>query len=512
MTRELPYYESNSIHLAKNDDEETSFSTTSTSALSSENLMVTCSEGSGMSEEGEAKYSISVGVFKAIKDKRWDDVTSRAAHYPEEASQWVVASVADEQPERLLALHYACSLDAPIEVVKSLVEADSAAVRQSDQNGRTLLHWAADHIDSSSDIFDVILDLHPDSARVREHKYGCTPLHVACCRQQLGRNGEEKASHVIDRLLEAFPEAALCRDQRKGWLPLHVAARNGASPAIIEALTFACPTAAAIGDEDHRLPLHYVARYANSWNEEQLKKVVDTVVACYPAGLKRRERTCGHTPLAIACSTPHQPPVLKAIVSLLLRYGQAAVSIPTFDQSLPIHIASRSRAPFDVMRDLLIANPMSAAEQDKHGRTALHWACQMCAPTEIIEILIRVFPSGAAVTENKYGFTPLACALHRRADTPTISTLLSYCPRAARAKDMHGSLPIHAACKTPTGSIIVNIIEMLTRAYPESARVKDGKGRVPIDLAMKWWDKDESIKASLLHLLGEGRQTSMPAR
>mmetsp|Transcript_15749 Transcript_15749/g.29842 ORF Transcript_15749/g.29842 Transcript_15749/m.29842 type:complete len:485 (-) Transcript_15749:112-1566(-) len=445
------------------------------------------------------KLSPDSDLFEAIENKMWDAAISIAKSHPEEASRWVVASELGK-PEHLLALHYACSNGAPVEVVKELIKADPGAIRSADQGGRTLLHWAADHPDSSAAVFDDILEHYPDNARMREHVYGCIPLHVACCRKTTSGDGDKNASYVVGRLLEAFPEGALCRDKRKGWLPLHVAARNGVPPAIIEALTVACPTAAAIGDDDQRLPLHYISRYANRWNGDQLEKVLTTIVTCYPAGLKRRETVRGQTPLAIACSAPHPPETKRLLISLLLKHGQAAVSIPDFDQSLPVHIASRSKESFEVMRDLLAANPLTAKEQDKHGRTPLHWAIQNNASKEVIDMLLRSFPSGAGLAENKYGFTPLAVALHQGAEVPVISSLLSSHPEACLIKDKHGSLPIHTACKKLSQNSPISI-EMLATAYPESTKIRERNGRTPVDLVEQC--PNNELRFAVLKILSE---------
>lgn len=495
--------ESNCHHAAveKNDESEDD-NITSGSSISASEVSMTMRG----CDENEADDRIGV-LNRAIQDRNWGKVVSRATAHPEEASRWIVTScLPNKRPERLLALHYACSLGAPAEVIKALIEADPNVVRRPDQSGRTLLHWAADHLDSSIDVFRTILSLHPEGARVREHKYGCTALHVACCRKQpRSYDGE-----IINLLLEAFPEAALCRDKRKGWLPLHVATRNGASPAVIQALTVACPTSAAIGDNDTgRLPLHYVARYADMWQIDELESIVTALVESYPAGLKRRERKRGHTPLAIACSTRLPPKTLKVIVSLLLEHDQAAISIPDFGQSLPIHIGSRAHAPFVVMRDLLIANPMAAVEQDKNGRTALHWACQMDATAEIIDLLLRVNPTGAGVTESKYGFTPLVVALHRHAEVAVIQTLLAFYPKAARFKDKHGSLPLHVACKKP-GSNTLDVIGLLAKAYPESMKIKDRNGRTPLDVFMSQCQCSNPDSA-VLAVLGADVPTNTPS-
>ena len=436
-------------------------------------------------------------LFQYIADREWDSAIERVRQCPAETTHWEVAKADTERVEeraaRIFALHLSLGLDPPLILVKKLIANAPVAVTFPDREGRRPLHLAARK--SSLEIVDLLLRIHPDSARVRERKYGCLPLHTACNRRERDNGDAEEISCIVGRLLETFPEAALCRDSKNGWLPMHVATRNGAPALAIMGILKSNPKAATIGDNDRRFPIHYVCRYASNWHEEQLVAIVEGLCESYPEGLKRRDGKFGFTPLHTACSMRN---VSLPLISLLLKYAKAAVSIPDYDHCLPLHIATRSRAPPGVLHKLLVAQPETAMDLDRNGRIPLHWACHVDACVDCVDILLHFFPAGAGVAERKYGLTPLHVAVQQKAKNALISTLLLCYPNAARLKDNQGSLPIHLCCKnvhkgSPT------VVEMLIHAYPESFIVKDYKGRKSFDLLN--YCNDDSLKSAILKIL-----------
>ena len=67
-----------------------------------------------------------------------------------------------------------------------------------------------------------------------------------------------------------------------------------------------------------------------------------------------------------------------------------------------------------------------------------------------------------------------------------IQVLLEHYPAAAKEKDKEGKLPLALACKTKIleEEELLEVLELLVRAYPGAVDVEDNGGNKAIDIAM----------------------------
>jgi ankyrin repeat protein len=116
-------------------------------------------------------------------------------------------------------LHYACSRQAPLEIIKLLLEYyPKAMTTHTKTDGRNPLHIAVVNRLSIEGI-RAIIDAHPYCVLETDRK-GLTPLHVACEGKPF-----RPPLEVIDLLLERYPEG-LGATTENGSIPLHMASRG----------------------------------------------------------------------------------------------------------------------------------------------------------------------------------------------------------------------------------------------------------------------------------------------
>eukprot|EP00980_Cylindrotheca_fusiformis_P012411 scaffold3046_cov105-Cylindrotheca_fusiformis.AAC.10 len=157
------------------------------------------------------------------------------SRYPEEALRKAVLMTAEETPETSysgrLPIHLACDNNAPIGVIRWLLEIDKdhTSILKPDKWGDLPIHTAC----SRTHFFEVIklllqCDVEKRTICVKDEN-GSLPLHMAC-RYNAGAN-------VIRLLLESdVDKESLYAEGVYGQLPLHVACRGGASAEVIQVL------------------------------------------------------------------------------------------------------------------------------------------------------------------------------------------------------------------------------------------------------------------------------------
>lgn len=130
---------------------------------------------------------------------------SKTPQFPEEASR-----VNDRGN---LPLHAACSFQATVEVIESLLKAYPQGASQPNGVGNLPLHqaamWAA-----SAEVVEILLLHHPESASIR-NKYGSLPLHMAA-------SSKTASLDVVRLLIEAYPDALHLQND-DGMTPLDLA-------------------------------------------------------------------------------------------------------------------------------------------------------------------------------------------------------------------------------------------------------------------------------------------------
>ncbi len=172
------------------------------------------------------------------------------SQYSQEDFETAVLLTYDDS--KRLPLHLACDKNAPLSILKSLLDADveKVAIREADRWGDLPLHTACSRKQTE------VVKLLVDSDSTKQTLYtkadnGSLPLHTAA--------RYNAPASVINLLLDSVESRkTLLETDAFGQLPLHAACRNGASPDVVGLLLdFDSENEAVmIGDNVGRLPIH----------------------------------------------------------------------------------------------------------------------------------------------------------------------------------------------------------------------------------------------------------------
>ena len=276
-------------------------------------------------------------------------------------------------PWGMTALHMASRAAAPPTIIASLLQKLPRAVRTLDRGGRLPLHGASAHPSTSLASLSLLLDANPDAVRVRDHGKGYLPLHwAATCRAPFEN---------LVALLDVWPEAAGETSSRKklGTLPMQLALAPYHMPLFDRdgdgggGVTHDGREATVVGAPI----MHGVERRTS--REENATRAIDHL-----AEIDLIER-------------PHGEPPMWDVIDLLLRaHPPSAREVDNEDGMLPLHVAARMHAPFELMEDLLSAHPRATRVEDRRGKLPLHWALQTRADMRTINALFEVYPEAAS--------------------------------------------------------------------------------------------------------------------
>lgn len=142
-----------------------------------------------------------------------------------------------------LPIHIACQHDAPVDVLKILVNAYPEGLLKKDRDGNLPLHYACSF--ESPDAARYLIDQCPESVSLRNKK-NQTPLHRACSRYNVSLAS-------IKDLIGLYADACMSRDWQ-GRLPIHSACMWKADSSVIELLLKTHPEALREKDDHHLTP------------------------------------------------------------------------------------------------------------------------------------------------------------------------------------------------------------------------------------------------------------------
>lgn len=171
-------------------------------------------------------------------EEEWQSAITEIDSHPHDCHVWSSqAGFFDGDGEaRVLPIHVACSLHAPLDVVRAIVEAYRGGLTAKESSfGRLPLHVACQFA-ASEDVIEYLAREYA-AGTMESDNVGRLPIHYACS------NGAPM--NAIKTFLRASPASALHADCN-GWLPLHVAIHLGSSTGVIREIVLACPAAAAM--------------------------------------------------------------------------------------------------------------------------------------------------------------------------------------------------------------------------------------------------------------------------
>lgn len=157
----------------------------------------------------------------------------------------------------------------------------------------------------------------------------------------------------------------------------------------------------------------------------------------------------------------------------------------------PLHEACLRNACIHVIRALLAANRLGAAERDHRGNTPLHLLFIPHSPMSltsdemvaIVEALLESSPSQLANATNSAGNTALliACSSPEPTFYPAVfTTLLAANPACASTLNNLSQAPLHVYCRQPPTRTLIESTQILFNAYPDAAILQDVGGRTPL--------------------------------
>lgn len=198
-------------------------------------------------------------------EEDWRAAIAELECHPLDAQTWTTRTgfFDGNHEARVLPIHIACSLHAPLEVVRAIVEAYPGCLSAKESSFKRLpIHVAC----MSAAPLDVIEYLAQEyaAATLEPDTLGRLSIHYAC------NNGAPM--DVVGALLRVNSASALYAD-RNGWLPLHVATRSGASTEVIRQIVRACPAAVTIKTQRSSTALS-LAEKVQAKNQKEVIKIL----------------------------------------------------------------------------------------------------------------------------------------------------------------------------------------------------------------------------------------------
>mmetsp|Transcript_33596 Transcript_33596/g.72640 ORF Transcript_33596/g.72640 Transcript_33596/m.72640 type:complete len:244 (-) Transcript_33596:87-818(-) len=193
-------------------------------------------------------------------EEDWQSAITEIDCHPHDCQIWSShAGFFDGDHEsRVLPIHVACSLHAPLEVVRAIVNAYPGCLTVRESSFKRLPIHVACMFAAPEDVIEYLAREHV-AGTLAEDVMGRLPLHYACS------NGLPMA--VVETFLSVNPASTLYADFN-GWLPLHVAVHFGASTKVVRVIVRVCPAAVAMKTKKSSTALSLAEKVGTKNREE----------------------------------------------------------------------------------------------------------------------------------------------------------------------------------------------------------------------------------------------------
>jgi hypothetical protein len=184
-------------------------------------------------------------------EEDWHSAIAEIEWHPHEAKVWSTRPgfFDGDHESNVLPIHVACSVHAPLEVIKAIVEA------------------------------------YPECVGATESAFKRLPIHVAC--QFAARAG------VIEYLVEQYVASTMEADVL-GRLPIHYACSNGAPLDVVRVLINANPATTIYSDLNGWMPIHVAVHFGSE------TAVVKEILDASPPNIVNMKTKKGNTPMCLA--------------------------------------------------------------------------------------------------------------------------------------------------------------------------------------------------------------------
>jgi ankyrin repeat protein len=186
------------------------------------------------------------------------------------------------------------------------------------------------------------------------------------------------------------------------------------------------------------------------------------------------------TPLH-CCALFDTPAQLTRIVMECSPVAEQASAVTTTFGATPVHLACASSHP-DAANIEALATRLACCTRDDKDRTPLVVALQNDKmPSQVIKLLIAVYPQAVDHAVRKGQYLPLHLALmNSSVKESVIRNLLKASPNTIKAVTKSGNTALHIACQQSHPN--ATIIKLLLDRYREANRIRNKLGQLPIDL------------------------------
>eukprot|EP00587_Corethron_hystrix_P000971 CAMPEP_0113306578 /NCGR_PEP_ID=MMETSP0010_2-20120614/5772_1 /TAXON_ID=216773 ORGANISM="Corethron hystrix, Strain 308" /NCGR_SAMPLE_ID=MMETSP0010_2 /ASSEMBLY_ACC=CAM_ASM_000155 /LENGTH=1123 /DNA_ID=CAMNT_0000161271 /DNA_START=281 /DNA_END=3652 /DNA_ORIENTATION=- /assembly_acc=CAM_ASM_000155 len=234
----------------------------------------------------------------------------------------------------------------------------------------------------------------------------------------LARQKATVPESTMSKIITMRPKAAGCSDDR-GCLPLHYAAAFGNKPQIIKILLNAYPQGAMTRNLQGNYPLHLAAALGDYGKDSFF-----LLLQAYPHAIKGSNQNL-QTPLHLACSKGGQAKIIvQRLLNLSRQYGYDVLT-NDIDGQNPLHLAIRSRAPFDVVESFYLCDALRAFVQtNSAGDLPIHSSLSL---PDIDPTIVKIVLKAAEFTGGVQGgsqLVPIQLAMKRGMPDEIIKLLL----------------------------------------------------------------------------------------
>jgi ankyrin repeat protein len=279
----------------------------------------------------------------------------------------VINSSSSNRSDLPLVVSPPIQIDDRIFVLDQLAKILPNAFRDTDREGRSVLHIAA-RLDS-------------------------VPLFECALKHSLENDGP-KISDV----------------NFNGALPLHNTARFSQSLELLKRVEKEYPDAVRAQNHDGLLPLHWAAVKNRS------REIIDYLMAAYPPGI-RHPNLEGYLPMHCA----GQNDCLDVVRAVYDAFPEA-IAIPDNEGGLPLHHACCFTNNVEVVKLIYEAYPDAISVSQHDGVTPIHLAASQNDCPQLLNFLLEVYPTAASLQDNE-GWTALQCVAEKLQDEATTRKL-----------------------------------------------------------------------------------------
>lgn len=197
------------------------------------------------------------------------------------------------------------------------------------------------------------------------------------------------------------------------WTPLMLSCAR-APPDIIQLLLASCPESVKTADRSGTCPLHFVCSWKAGVEAEQerfeLRKVLELLLEFGPEVINMQNQW-GQTPLHCIFDNEDRPSL--EIIKILLGVPSGSLDETNNDEEIFSSVSGDNKHDSDVLRGFV---SKALATQDSNSLLPLHLAAAKGASTEILRLLISIYPK-AAITANTRGDLPIHLLQYYAEDT-----------------------------------------------------------------------------------------------